>query len=1203
MKNNSINKGDLNLDKDTLSVAQESILSTVSDKDLLVMMTELSNEWFFSYDLKSSEMQYYGSIVESFGKSTTVSVTLGSSLEIGVVHPDDSDLFLRFIDNIKKGHFESVDIRYKQKDDSYRYYRIMYKTIRDENGAPVFVVGKGIDVHDQKMLEERSKIDLLTECYNKISAEQLITERLQQESDSIHALFIVDIDNFKSINDNFGHFFGDEVLKEVAHNLKSSFRSQDIVARIGGDEFIVFVENTSDIEMLKSKAKKIMEAFDKRYSAADRDYSISGSVGIAMYPMSGERYDMLYKSADKALYQAKMLGKNQFVFYNESLVDGTMRDLTRVENVNRVAGSYFDYALISAVFDILYESNADNFSVDRVMKIVGQKYDADRCYIFETFDNGETYDNTFEWCKEGITAEIDNLKGVTKEVLNTFFVDATEQGILYTNDLDSMFGRTEAYDLMADQGIKSFAHAQIKKGDKVAFFLGLDDCTKQRVWSEKEINSLVYIAKIISIIFQSKHLQTRLGELTEYNMISAYLSEYTNDLVYVSDIETYELLHVNKSVLEALGNPPDSAWKNKKCYEILQGKEAPCEFCTNDRLVEGEFYEWTYFNPTFQKLFFLKDCLVPMQGKQVRLEVATDITQLDLLESELKIRLDEERLLFNCIETLHSGETPSVCIEKLLCIIAGYYGADRCYIFEFDNVNELINNTYEWCAEGIVTQKDQLQNINKSNIKTWCDKFIEEGEFYIDKLEEDLPKDSPEYDSLAAQGIETLISAPIKDADDVLTGFIGVDNPRVNKNNTMLMRSVAKFVANFLDETKLLENLNLLSYHDTLTGAKNRHSFSKMLRQFEEIKLTSLGVAYIDVLGLKSINEVKGLEYGDDVLKRLSLDICEVFGDDVYRVGGDEFTVIVKDVTEEVFEQKLSTFKEIIKNEDFETNIGYTWNKTFSDVPNAMSSSKGNRYSSILSQNLNNEIKDDKFVVYLQPQVDLDTGCVTGAEALVRRIGGDNKLQPPDSFIPFYEKEGMINLIDLHVFEVVCKTIKKWIDSGHDKGVTVAVNCSRMTIMEAGIADKLIDICRRHGVDSSRIIIEITETISGVSERKMSQITSTFSRLGFKLSLDDFGSGYSNLSTLKYTVFDELKLDRSLTGELITDEKSRTLTLSALKLCKEIGGLVSIAEGIEYPEQHEILKNMNCDKGQGFYYARPMPIDDFSRKYVEGIEE
>ncbi len=1175
-------------------------LNKVSDKTLLNMVSNLSNEWFFSVDLRTSIIQYYGSIVEIFGQKYTASVPLGSSLERGLVHYEDTELFLEFIENIKSGVSKPYDIRYKQKDGAFRYYQLIYKTMDDENDKPIFVVGKGVDVHEQKILEERSKIDLLTECYNKVTAEELIATKLQDGSDVTHALFIVDIDNFKSINDNFGHFFGDEVLKEVSHKLKVSFRSQDIVARIGGDEFIVFVENTSDVELLESKATKIMEAFKRRYAGADREYNISGSVGIALYPDGGTDFNSLYQSADKALYQAKMLGKNQFVFYSDNLIDGTMSDRTKVENANRIAGGFFDYDLISAVFDLLYERNADDVSVNAVLGIIAQKYNTDRCYIFESFDEGATYDNTYEWVNDGISTEIDNLQQVPAELFEPLFKDASDQGIIYTNDLSSMFGVSEAYDVMANQGIKSFIHAQIKKSDYVPFFLGLDDCTSKRVWSEKEINSLIYISKIISIIFQSRHLQDELGVLTEYNRVSAYLSDYTNDLVYVSDIDTYELLHVNKAVLEVLGNPETSQWKGKMCYEILQGKSAPCDFCTNDRLSVDSFYEWTFFNPNFNKLYLLKDKLVPMGGKLVRLEVATDITQLNTLEKELKEMLEEERLFINCINTLHSGEEPQVSIDRLLAIIANYYQADRCYIFEFNDTGLYINNTYEWCAEGVTPQIEVLQNVERDTLQTWYDKFDELGVFFINALGEDVTKDDPEYELLAAQGITSLVTAPLRDSQGELTGFLGVDNPALNMKQTDLLLSVSRFIANFLDVTQLLEDLSRLSYYDTLTGIKNRHSYGKALYEINTSPLSSLGVAYVDVDDLRSINEVSGTEFGDKVIIRLAQIIRQVFGDNVYRVGGDEFVILNKDKDEEMFENDISVLRAMVSQEDFEVNIGYTWNKNYSDIPTLTGILSGNRYSDILARNLEIEIEDSKFVVYLQPQVDIESSMVTGAEALIRRIGADGMLQPPDSFIPFYEKEGMITKIDLYVFETICKTIKFWKDSGIDKGINISVNCSRVTIIEKGIVEKLSEICERYGIKKSRLIIEITETISGVSEKKMSQITNRFSKEGFGLSLDDFGSGCSNLTTLKYSDFDEIKIDRSLTSELTTDDKSKLLTRVALNLCLSFDGLISVAEGIERQEQHLALKEMRCTKGQGFYFARPMPIDEFTELYVEG---
>ncbi len=277
----------------------------ISDKALLSRLAELTDEWFFSLDTRTSVIQYYGKVVNEYGHNNTVSVKLGAALDNGTIHKEDIELYRNLIEHMGKGIYKPYDIRYLQKDGNYRYYRLIYQAINDSDGNPVFVVGRGLDIHEQKLLEERSKVDLLTGCYNKISAEQMIARKLLEGKDKEHALFIVDVDNFKAVNDNLGHFFGDEVLREVACNLKSSFRSHDIIARIGGDEFIVFIENVTNKELLTQKAKRIVEAFDKTYSGEYADYSISGSVGVAIYPRAGYTFEELYKSSDKALYHGR----------------------------------------------------------------------------------------------------------------------------------------------------------------------------------------------------------------------------------------------------------------------------------------------------------------------------------------------------------------------------------------------------------------------------------------------------------------------------------------------------------------------------------------------------------------------------------------------------------------------------------------------------------------------------------------------------------------------------------------------------------------------------------------------------------------------------------------------------------------------------------------------------------------------------------
>ncbi len=485
-------------------------LNKISDRTLIECLTELTDEWFFALDTRTSIIQYYGKQVKEYSENNSYSMTFGSLIELGIVHEDDKVQYDKLVQNIKRGYYEPIDIRYKQKNGNFKYYRYMYQSVKDSEGNLVFVVGKSVDVHEQKMLEERSKVDWLTGCYNKMVSEHIVAEILLKESNKQHALFIVDIDNFKAINDNLGHYFGDEVLKEISLNLRQSFRNQDIVARIGGDEFTVFMSNISSREILEEKAAKIMEAFSRTYSGEYKNYSISGSVGVAIFPEAGNNYVDLYKSADKALYEAKMLGKNRYVFYDESLIDGTMKNITKIENADRMAAAYFDYDLINAAFETLYDAQKDqNTAIDNILQYVCKKYNIDRCYIFETNDEGGTYNNTFEQCLPNISKEIDSLQGLPGEMFEDLFSEALHNGIVYTNNLEAMFKAEGSYETMANQGIKSFAHAQVRKGDYVSFFLGVDDCTKARVWSEKEINTLQYLSKFIALYLHGNTSQEK----------------------------------------------------------------------------------------------------------------------------------------------------------------------------------------------------------------------------------------------------------------------------------------------------------------------------------------------------------------------------------------------------------------------------------------------------------------------------------------------------------------------------------------------------------------------------------------------------------------------------------------------------------------------------------------------------------------------
>ena len=189
-------------------------------------------------------------------------------------------------------------------------------------------------------------------------------------------------------------------------------------------------------------------------------------------------------------------------------------------------------------------------------------------------------------------------------------------------------------------------------------------------------------------------------------------------------------------------------------------------------------------------------------------------------------------------------------------------------------------------------------------------------------------------------------------------------------------------------------------------------------------------------------------------------------------------------------------------------------------------------------------IQNHQFTVVYQPQVELATGKIVGVEALIRKKGPGGKLITPDHFIPRYEREGIIRHIDLYVFEVLCAQLKKW----HDRGDRLrgSVNFSRVTLMETNIVKTLQNVCGQYGVAPEDVTVEITESVSKVENAALNALINTFHAAGFSISLDDFGTAYSNLSILGELDFTELKIDKSMLQDLTGNKKKQALVKNVI---------------------------------------------------------
>lgn len=246
-----------------------------------------------------------------------------------------------------------------------------------------------------------------------------------------------------------------------------------------------------------------------------------------------------------------------------------------------------------------------------------------------------------------------------------------------------------------------------------------------------------------------------------------------------------------------------------------------------------------------------------------------------------------------------------------------------------------------------------------------------------------------------------------------------------------------------------------------------------------------------------------------------------------------------------------------------------------------------------LREQMEPALESGQFEVWYQPQIDYAAGEVVGAEALVRWRDPERGIVPSMKFIPLFEENGFITRLDEYVWDQACRAMRSWIDEGNDP-MPLSVNISRRDILARNLYEEFTGLVARYGLDPSLLHLEITETLFISDPEDMNRLVERLQAAGFHVELDDFGSGYSSLNTLKDMMVDTIKLDmKFLQGG--RNENRRSRILSAVVRMADTLGISTIAEGVETREQADFLESLGCHKLQGYYFAKPMPESDYRR--------
>lgn len=410
---------------------------------------------------------------------------------------------------------------------------------------------------------------------------------------------------------------------------------------------------------------------------------------------------------------------------------------------------------------------------------------------------------------------------------------------------------------------------------------------------------------------------------------------------------------------------------------------------------------------------------------------------------------------------------------------------------------------------------------------------------------------------------------------------------------------------------------------DSLTKINNIIGFSlaskKILKKYPH---NSYIMILFDIQKFRYINHIYGYSYGDKILISIAKALNKKFNKEqtCARINADNFMILAKyyDEFPKDFEKLLlevlsvdkknilsnykigfyiiDNKKELIKL--MIDKVSYAW-KYIKNNPNKNVSFYTEilmneiMEEEILESDMKKALINNEFQVYMQPKIDLKKGEICGAEALARWISPKMGFMFPDKFIPLFEKNGFIVELDFFILEVMLKKMKALTYDGINN-FTVSVNQSRATICDPMYISRLTELINKYEVSPSLIELEVTESIFTVNCDDILKVIAIAKGMGFKISMDDFGSGYSSLNLLKEMPINELKLDRIFLNETSTSTRSKLIIKNIIEMAKALE-IEVVCEGVETLEQVDFLKEIHCDMAQGYYFGKPMPMEQFEK--------
>jgi len=684
---------------------------------------------------------------------------------------------------------------------------------------------------------------------------------------------------------------------------------------------------------------------------------------------------------------------------------------------------------------------------------------------------------------------------------------------------------------------------------------------------------------------------------------------------YITIVEPVQkkILYMNEAGREILGLSLADV-QNMYCYQLFKGCDKECAVCALHAnhaqvLKDHESNGLKKYIPDGK--FILQSSYTMWKGISARSISFLDVNDEEHVERCMEAEMQSQETFAKCWSLIMESNSGDTEYEKILRVLTDYYNADCATIVTkngdvYNEIFEYHKNSGQGVAEGLRASLEQGM-FNRCEVLLDAEDFMRPRHIQEKLLEyPDLAR------ALEKKFVHNTIGIALRKFGELI-GILMVINPRNNMSDLAMMSRLGVFFGTDLVRKLLTDNKTYEADHDVLTRLWSREFFNNdWMMDYYPIFKNGMGVFTADIYRLKDINKQLGYETGNKRIVALADLLRQVFtGYSMFRYDDDQVIAICHNVDQRQFQKMVDYAKELIKELDFEVSYGYSW-KQEPTLPDAITEAEeylaihraylekedaaARKLAMKIEKDIMEEIRKGNFRMFLQPKVDIHTRKTVGAEALIRLYQPEKGYISPAKFIPVLEQQNEVHLIDLFILGRAFQFQKAAKDAGREV-VPISVNFSKNTLMYPKLMEYIAEQCELYGMPEHMIRIEITETISNMDHMEVKNIARDLHTMGFSISMDDFGTQYSNMAVLTQFDFDCVKIDRSMILNIVNDEKNRLILKHTVAMLKELG-MEIIIEGVETEEQVEVLAGLGCDTVQGFVFGRPEAEERFYELYM-----